>query len=205
MSAARSGQRQSPATRRHRHFNSPVACYNHTVSIDKPRSQEAQREFPIWKTITLRRYKDGRAYVDAIKKAGMGLDEKGDALAILQSPGFASSSDETTVDVVALTPTDLGFNQGTEHEQIYKRAATLGLQLCTPEVGPSLRLAYADQPREEALFIAMPPVAVGDHFLGVFCLFNGLDGKRLSVDVGQPPGIYWNQNDRIVFTRPKSS
>jgi hypothetical protein len=63
------------------------------------------------------------------------------------------------VELVLLSAADLGFKSQSSLADVYKRARKVGLELCPAEVGPQLRLDYRNQPRGEALHIAMQPLA----------------------------------------------
>ncbi len=63
------------------------------------------------------------------------------------------------VDRAVLSAADLGVEAESSLSDVYKRARQVGLELCSAEVGPQLRLDYGNQPVGEALDIAMEPVA----------------------------------------------
>ncbi|MCH8162645.1 MAG: hypothetical protein IIA99_00905, partial [Proteobacteria bacterium] len=63
---------------------------------------------------------------------------------ILGKPAFTVSSEETEVDLVVVSVSELGFKDGATRADIYKRAKELGWELCSAEVGPQLRLQYPD-------------------------------------------------------------
>ena len=83
---------------------------------------------------------------------------------------------------------------------IHNRAKELGLELCPAEVGPQLRLQYADQPRGEWLLIAMEPItdSVGDP--RIFDVELGDFGRWLDGLCGDPDG-FWFGSGRFVFVR----
>jgi hypothetical protein len=66
---------------------------------------------------------------------------------------------KTDVELVLVSAADLGVETESSLADVYKRARQVGLELCPAEVGPQLRLHYRNQPRGEALTIAMEPVA----------------------------------------------
>ncbi|MFJ7183911.1 helicase [Lysinibacillus xylanilyticus] len=58
---------------------------------------------------------------------------------------FTTSDKKYSLKTVELTVGDLGFPDGANTEQIFKRAEELGLKLCPLELGPHLRMEYLDQ------------------------------------------------------------
>ncbi|MDF2038353.1 helicase [Cytobacillus oceanisediminis] len=59
---------------------------------------------------------------------------------------FTTSDRVSSLKTVELTVMNLGFHDGATTEQLFKRARSLGLELCPHELGPHLRLKYLDQP-----------------------------------------------------------
>ena len=89
------------------------------------------------------------------RTCGIG-DLAGEALA---RPAFKLASIKTEVDLVVLSPAELGLTaEFVSLRDIYDRAEKLGLFLAPAEVGPALRLQYRDQPIGEFLHIGMKPI-----------------------------------------------
>ena len=121
------------------------------VNLNKP------AHFQIWRKITLGTYKGVDAYRRALDSAGIKIGDAADE--ILGRPGFFYGTMKTDVELVRVSAADLGVETESSLADVYKRARQVGLQLCPAEVGPQLRLDYRDQPRGEALTIAMEPIA----------------------------------------------
>ena len=121
---------------------------------------------------------------------------------ILGKPEFFVTDKEMEVDLVVVSVAELGFRKGARRDQIYDRAKELGLQLCPPDVGPQLRLQYADQPMNEWLLIGMEPIRFSGGYLGVFRVVHGGGGLWL-YGYGDYPGSVWDAGDRWVFVRPR--
>jgi hypothetical protein len=102
-----------------------------------------------WKRITLGRYGGVNALREALDKAGVRVGEK--AGEILGRPAFSLSALPLTVDLVVLTPGELGFVSEALQANVYRRAMQFGFELCRAEVAPLLRLAYLEQPIGEFL------------------------------------------------------
>jgi Preprotein translocase subunit SecB len=98
---------------------------------------------------------------------------------------------------------DLGFSEdGGSLFDIYNRAVAIGLELCPPDLGPTLRLNYLDQSRGEFLHIAMRPVALYNREVVDFSLGNDGNTLLLLSGDGRPetvlPGAV-----RFIFVRPR--
>ena len=106
----------------------------------------------------------------------------------------------TTLELVIVSVAELDFTEGATFAQIVERARQLGLELCPTEVGPALRSAYKDQPKEEWLRIAMEPVTGSVGNLFVFGV--GHDGGDLWLYAAwfNPLDVF-DPGDRWVFVR----
>jgi hypothetical protein len=142
------------------------------------------------------------------------------------------SSQLKEVDLVFADYRDLGFREGEErnvhamlgsqaihdvphYDKFCARAMELGLEMCTGEVGPVLRLAYMDQPNVHEtlsgdkqndpgyfLRIAMKAIVLDGRSPGVFLLESDRDGKRrLMWDTRWPHFVC--PTSKFVFIRPR--
>ena len=89
---------------------------------------------------------------------------------MLKNKDFTTLKNPERVDIVRLKVSDLGFEDGATTSEIYKKAEELGLELCPAEVGPHLRLQYANQPMNEWLSIGMKQITDRDGYPRVFHL-----------------------------------
>lgn len=117
---------------------------------------------------------------------------------MLDSNDFTVAKNAERLNLVRLTVNDLGFPRGATTKEIYDKAQELGLDLCPAEVGPHLRLQYADQPLGEWVYIAMKPIADRDGNPHVFKLERYEDGLWLSRRWAGP-GSRWHADYRLVF------
>lgn len=124
--------------------------------------------FPTWKTITLGGHKDSAAYHVALQAGDYRIGNYTSQL-LAKTPIAAT---ETQVDLVCLTVREMGFLRGATTAEIYTWAEAHGLKKCPAEVGPALRLAYADQPSGEHIRVGMEPIADSDGDLRVFIVGN---------------------------------
>ena len=99
-----------------------------------------------------------------------------------------------SLDLVRVTPKELGFVNFSKMDKIQRKAIGLGLKLCPPEVGPYLRLAYKDQPPYKSLTIAMKPVVDDRGEPIVFVLDHWNDGLHLN-----EAGLTNKPDDELVF------
>jgi len=144
-----------------------------------------------------------------------------------EAEGVAVSSDRTPSPVsqawpvsiqlrlVRLRVADLGHPQGattgeiigTEHDVDRDghsapfsagSGCRLGLALCPPDAGPSLRLEYGEQPLGERLHIAMKPITSSDGEPRIFVVERGAEGMALDA-VRARPDDRWNPTDIFIF------
>ncbi len=124
------------------------------------------------------------------------------ATTILDRPEFTVATQETEIDLVAISVAELGFKEGAKRQDIYERTQELGLALCPAEVGPQLRLQYKDQPKGEWFIIAMKPITHSDGSLYVFRVGHDDVGLWLRSSYGNPDN-FWHADSRWVFLRRK--
>lgn len=150
----------------------------------------------------------GKDYLDAIEierqrrgKAGLlPLTAYDWAKQMLTHPKFEEyrQKEQTTDRFVRLTVADLGFSSEATTQEIYDRAAELGLDLCPPDVGPAWRLAHLDQSNGDYFWVAMPQVPDADGSPSVFYLCSFDDGLGLlGFDAG--PGGWWDAWNQFLF------
>jgi len=157
-------------------------------------------EFPIWKTIKLGTgLKVAEDFRHALSDGGFRLSDW--ANGILGKPAFTAAAEETEVDLIKVTVAELGFKKGARRDQIYERAKELGLELCSPEVGPQLRLQYHDQPNGEWILVAMEPIIGSDGGPDVFYVERLDSGLWLDSNWSNPDD-FWNADNQWVFCLP---
>lgn len=147
--------------------------------------------------VTLGFHKNPNDYRAAIKSAKMKIDDWGDDIL----GRIACSQKQVDLDLVVMSVGDLGFERGARYEVLFAKAVELGLGLCPAEVGPALRLQYADQPRREWLLIAMESIPGRDGYY-VFNLGHDSDGLWLHTFRGRPD-LVWGAGIHFVFARRK--
>lgn len=151
--------------------------------------------------------------IQKLKQNSLLMNEYGEKL--LSDEKFTTSHIKHSLHTVELTVSNLGFPNGTTTAQLYKRAVELGLELCPLELGPYLRLAYADQPevyskkllkRKQApsgsITIASEILTEDDDFPKGFYL-RKIDGMLWLRGYLADQLHVWNPHDRFIFCRNK--
>lgn len=156
------------------------------------------REFATWKTITIGTKKSVEDLSRTLTDNGFQSSER--ANDILKKTTLASV--ETEIELVEVSFSDLGLKEATSRRAVYARAKKLGLDLVPAEVGPQLRLQYADQPMGELIVMAMKSIASSDRSLRVFCLTHCEEGKPLFTVCGSLAS-FGSDGARWVFARRK--
>jgi hypothetical protein len=154
--------------------------------------------FKTWKTIKLGTVQTADCFRKDVVKAGMKIDVW--ANEILDKVAFTGAKGVTEVELVVCSVADLGFKDQATRRSIYARARDLGLHLCPPEVGPQLRLQYADQSNEESLLIAMDPIIDLNGYQALFYIQNVNSIRRLSASFGFRDDLC-GEECRFVFLR----
>lgn len=112
-------------------------------------------------------------------------------------PKFYTSSE--IVNLVLVTPKDLGFEEGATWKEIYDSALQHGLKLCHYEIGLYLRLDYDNQLNKEWLRIAMEPIRLNNG-LRILAVVNCLTkGVTLDCHSGEPD-TFWKPDESFIFT-----
>ncbi|MDO8668450.1 MAG: hypothetical protein Q7K35_05190 [bacterium] len=119
---------------------------------------------------------------------------------LIDSPDFTIVERTETADLVLLAVDALGFSSEATTDEIYKRAEELGLELCSPEVGPHFRLQYSGK---EGMLIAMKQISDRSGNPSIFLLYTdrgqlGLGGRDAE------PGYGWYSDYKFVFRSRKS-
>ncbi len=124
-----------------------------------------------------------------------------DAEYIFKSDTWAPSKNSETVNLIRLTVEDLGFEGGATTEQIYAKAAELGLELCPAEAGPALR---ASNDTKDWILIGMEQISGSHGRPRVFYLRADGAGLGLHAYTAEP-SRGWRSDDEWVFRVRKSA
>lgn len=156
-------------------------------------------EFIIWKTVTVGTYKNIEELKQAITDAGFRIGDW--ANDVLNSPNFSIAVKPTKINLVKVTPADLGFPRGVRRLDLYKKAFEFGLNLCPLEVGPQLRLQYHGQPKLESIQIAMKSQKDSENHESIFRVVHGGDDYIWLVGDHKHPDDFWKANEFFVFMK----
>lgn len=118
---------------------------------------------------------------------------------LLEKTTYQKNKEE--LNLVILTPADLGFTTYPTTTELFARAKEKGYDLCPAEVGPRLVGTL-----EEAgyLYIAHEPITDSDGFPHVFYVERDDSGTQWLYAGWTSPGRQWVLGHRIVFTSSKS-
>jgi hypothetical protein len=164
---------------------------------------QSVRDVPTWKTITIGTFADSIRLRNELD--GMGCNVGGQAAEILARPTFTVGSHKTDVELVAISPAQLGFTSDTVTlADVYARARQLGFELAAAEVGPQLRIQYLDQPIGEFLIIGMEPIKTWSGEPIVLNVANGGAGLILIGQDGRAASEI-HVTSRFVFARSHQS
>ena len=156
-----------------------------------------------WKTITIGTFAGSITLRNALD--GMGCNVGGQAAEILARPAFTVSSQALQVELVTVSPAQLGLTSDTVTlANVYARARQLGFEIAAAEIGPQLRIQYLDQPMGEFLTIGMEPIRTWGGELVILNVANGGAGLILIGQDGRA-GAEIPAATRFVFARPHRS
>jgi len=164
------------------------------VNLNKP------AHFQIWQKIALGTYNGVDAYRRALESAGIKIGDAADE--ILGRPTFPYGTMKTDVELVLVSAADLGVETESSLADVYKRARQVGLELCPAEVGLQLRLDYRNQPRGDALTIAMEPVATYSGEPTILALANFVPSGLLLIGSDGRSEFMVPSTFRFVFALP---
>ncbi|MDN4982368.1 hypothetical protein QY049_03910 [Bradyrhizobium sp. WYCCWR 13022] len=161
---------------------------------------ESAHEVPTWRTIELGNFADPVALRNKLDAMGCGVG--GEAAEVLARPAFTVSPSRQAVELVVVSPTQLGFTSETVTlAAAYKRARQLGFELAAAEVGPQLRIQYLDQPLGEFLIIGMEAIRTWEGEPTILNVANGGAGLILIGQDGRADAEV-PVSSRFVFAQP---
>ncbi len=97
-----------------------------------------QKTFPVLATVTLGRLKRGHLYLEALRHVNVLFANSAESLL----PRVPCAETNREVDVVAVSPADLGINAYDRCERFLQAANDYGLELCPAEVAPALLIVW---------------------------------------------------------------
>lgn len=159
----------------------------------------------VWRSVILGKYRHQEEYFQQLVSQNFEIAPW--AYPMLDAT-FPLNAQLVSVDLVAISVLDLGFDRPVSYGNLLRRASAMGLQKCPAEVGPALRLAYPDQPTGERLIIAMDGIEIGPEsdLPLLFAVTNEVGEYRLALD-GDPGGYDRRRfpEEEFVFVLPRVS
>ncbi len=150
--------------------------------------------------------------LEELKACGVELNDA--ARQLISSAAFTTSEACQSLVTVELAVLSLGFAQGATITEIHGRAAALGLGQPPIELGPHLRLQFADQPEgfwehpstqhrapPGSITIASAPLSEDEDFPRGFYL-RRIKGTLWLRGYRSGSEHIWNADDHFIFTRP---
>lgn len=173
--------------------------------------KDTKLKLPVFKTVTLGKYKTGEDYIKALESRGYPIDD--DLAACLITGKIKPAYTQIEVDLVsAFVGEDLGYKEGLlgRTTNLYPRARDLGLEICPAEVGLALLLELPNEfnlvPKECRFeCVAMEPIIFrsepGPQILFISCNNN----KRTRLDFTSIGGFQSESrpDERLIFIQPR--
>lgn len=165
--------------------------------VDAEDDRNVVAHWATWKTIMI-----GGTSTDELLEllAQHGFKVSAWAKDLMQQPAFVCGARETEIDLVYLTPRDLGFTEAPTTPELFARAKERGLKLCPAEVGPRLRLNYPEQLAGDYIWVGMEPIVSSEGYPRVFLLGHVRGFPWLLADFAYP-GDRWALACPFVFAR----
>lgn len=136
---------------------------------------ETLEPIAIWKTVELGLYKTPDDLLAALNSSGCCVSGWFEELLCFDRK-IALTPHRAQVDLVTRSVRELGFKSPATFVQVCAKATDFGLEICSAEVGPQLRVQHKDQLTGEYLCIAMNVIVDCLGRYNVFSLAN-YDGK----------------------------
>ena len=152
--------------------------------------------------------------IQKLKQNSILMNEYGNRL--FADENFTTSDTKYNLKTIELTVMDLGFPNGANTAQLFKRGSEFGLELCPLELGPHLRLKYLDQPEgysadasqqnkapSGSITIASEILTKEDDFPKGFYLRRINDVLWLRGYIADELHVFWEPEDRFIFVNAK--
>lgn len=117
---------------------------------------------------------------------------------LFSSSNFYTSEQVFSKNTIELSLLDLGFIKKPVSEQIFKKAKSLGLDLCALELASYLRLQYTELPLGQIITIASKKINENEEFPSGFYVINREDGLWIR-GYRAFPDYEWSLDSRFIF------
>jgi hypothetical protein len=142
--------------------------------------------------------KTGQEYEWELRGENIGIESEVEYLLSKLVP----RTEAEAVKLIEFSVAELGFTSSTQYDEICARAKEIGLELCSPETGPEVRLQYRDQKVNDWVRIAMESLSDRGGTLRLWSVIRDDGDLWLSTDYGRP-GFEWYPSFRFLFVACK--
>ncbi len=122
---------------------------------------------------------------------------------IMSKDAFTTLPEQTSVHLARVKVSDLGFTEQPTTTELWARIRELGHELCPAEVGPHLRLQFADQEKGDYFWVAMEQISDSVGYPYVFYIRRNDDGERWLYTTWVRPDYRWHLDRELVFVLRK--
>ena len=149
--------------------------------------------------------------LQALSELNVQLNEA--AFRLFEDRRFMTVGQRQLIEIVALSVSDLGFQEGATYGELTARAFGSGLVECPLELGPHLRMQFLDQPEGAhampighgqappgSITVASSPLDESDETAKGFYL-RRVDGQLWLRGYWSWAGHIWSPTDILVFAR----
>lgn len=169
--------------------------------LKNPVFNTSERVWETWQTIRVGTLKTVDDIRTALKSNGCIINDW--ANDILGRPAFTVSETEQDVELVNVSPAELGLKgKGgfVDRRDVVEQALKFGLELCIVEDGPQAALQVGGQLKNEELVIGMLSIRTSYGYRCVFCVTRNDTGELYLYATNRSD---WSVNTRFVFRRRK--
>lgn len=153
-----------------------------------------------WKTVTVGAYESLHEYERALRQENRILSSG--ARDLLRKK-MTISGTQRKLDLVRVSPTQLGLRADCTYNDVCNRALELGLHLCDLEIGLALQLEHAGR-FDDMLYVSMHPYLFEREQV-ILRLSSSLENKVSILELQQvsPFASFANPSVSLVFVRPQ--
>jgi hypothetical protein len=151
--------------------------------------EKIKKTWKVWRTIQINIAKNYTGILKILKENNCVIEEYAEFVLSY----YSSTAKEETIQIVNISPADLGFKKETNYKSICKRARKFGLETCSLDLATMLRIEYKNQPENEHLVVAID--IIEDAFFTLY-----MENEVPILDAGNLKTIdTFSENQRFVF------
>lgn len=158
-------------------------------------------DFPVWKTIKLSPApRCPEDYREAIKSSGYMLGGRVDH--ILRRASVFPMDHEEEVDLVTVSPAELGLSDFITVSEIFDRAEDVGFGQCSVWVAVQLARQFKIRPKDGEFIFAIDPALYPEEGHWFLSLSHDGHSRLFATNYGEADSQYM-PNARFIFVRPR--